>query len=424
MTTRSLSLFLFFLPVLTLSAGPATTDSLLLVLDREIAQSSHYIEQREQRIDRQKEVYQRCPTAYNAYLVAELYAPYQCDSALLYYNYATVLCEDTIPHYIATGLHNCRNRMYGQESVYTPLPVHGTPIEDTHDYAIFAYNQAQNCLYSGQDSLYAEWLVRSSIADVRDGITDNASCWMLADYIYQNGNGNIARAYRYIQYALDNASIFNARLRYVQINRLSKIINQAREEEQQAEARRLYLLLGCLSVLLLTAIILSIIAFRQNRRLHLLNRQMAQTNQSLEQANRIKEHYISLYLETYAKCLHRMAKNAPKTRGCTPDEFLDQEMPLFYQQFDSTFLAIFPNFVEEFNRLLRPENQIIPEKKGTLNTELRIFALIRLGIDSSTRIAELLCYSANTIYNYRARVKNYAVGNREDFEQSVKRINN
>lgn len=423
MTTRSLSLFLFFLPALTVSAV-TPTDSLLSVLDAEISRSEGYIEQREQRIASQKAVYQRTPTATNAYFVAELYAPYQCDSALLYYNYATALCTDSIPAAIATGLRNCRNRMYGQESVYTPQYTQGTPAENTHDYAIFAYNQAQHYLYAGQDSLYAEWLVRSAIADVRDGITDNASCWMLADYIYQNGNGNIARAYRYIQYALDNASIFNARLRYVQINRLSKIINQAREEEQQAEAHRLYLLLGCLSALLLTAIVLSIIAFRQNRRLQLLNRQMVQTNQSLEQANRIKEHYISLYLETYAKCLHRMAKNAPKTRGCTPDAFLDQEMPLFYQQFDSAFLTIFPNFVDEFNRLLRPENQIIPDKKGTLNTELRIFALIRLGIDSSTRIAELLCYSANTIYNYRARVKNYAAGNRDDFEQAVKRINN
>ncbi len=423
MTEPTLFSALFFLLTVLPVSATSPTDSLLTVLDAEISRSDYYIEQREHRIANQKAAYQRTPTAANAYTVAELYAPYQCDSALLYYNYATALCTDSIPAHIAIGLRNCRNRMYGQESVYTPQYPEGTPYQDTHDYAIFAYNQAQHYLYAGQDSLYAEWLVRSAIADVRDGITDNASCWMLADYIYQNGDGNIARAYRYIQYALDNASIFNARLRYVQINRLSRIINQAREEEQLAESRRLYLLLGCLSVLLLTAITLSIIAFRQNRRLHLLNRQMAQANQSLEQANRIKEHYISLYLETYAKCLHRMAKNAPKTRGCTPDDFLDQEMPLFYQQFDSAFLTIFPNFVDEFNHLLRPENRIIPDKRGTLNTELRIFALIRLGIDSSTRIAELLCYSANTIYNYRARVKNYAIGNRDDFEQSVKRIN-
>ncbi len=424
MLQRNLFFVSFCLFPILCSAALTPTDSLLSVLDREIARSDYYIERREQRIKAQKTVYENHPSALNAYAIAELYAPYQCDSALLYYNYATALCTDSIPDYIATGLHNCRNRMYGQESVYTPQYTQGTPAEDTHDYAIFAYNQAQHYLYAGQDSLYAEWLVRSAIADVRDGITDNASCWMLADYIYQNDNTHIARAYRYVQYALDNASIFNARLRYLQVNRLSRIINQAHEEEQQQEAHRLYALLGGLSFLLLTAIVLSVIAFRQNRRLHTLNRRLEQTNRSLEQANRIKEHYISLYLVTYAKCLHRMAKNAPKTRGCTASEFLDQEMPQFYAQFDSAFLAIFPNFVEEFNRLLRPENQIIPDKQGTLNTELRIFALIRLGIDSSTRIAELLCYSANTIYNYRARVKNYAAGNRDDFESAVKRINN
>ena len=90
--------------------------------------------------------------------------------------------------------------------------------------------------------------------------------------------------------------------------------------------------------------------------------------------------------------------------------------------FDTSFLSIYPDFVEEFNALLRPENHIYPEKEGTLNTELRIFALIRLGIDSSTRIAELLCYSANTIYNYRARVKNHALSDRDGFEERVRKI--
>ena len=117
-----------------------------------------------------------------------------------------------------------------------------------------------------------------------------------------------------------------------------------------------------------------------------------------------------------------MAKMAPKATGQTSAQFMEAEMPAFYQRFDTSFLSIYPDFVEEFNALLRPEERIYPEKEGALNTELRIFALIRLGIDSSTRIAELLCYSTNTIYNYRARVKNHALDDREGFEDRVRRI--
>ena len=145
-------------------------------------------------------------------------------------------------------------------------------------------------------------------------------------------------------------------------------------------------------------------------------------NNSLHEANNIKERYISLYLVACADNLRRMAKMAPKATGQTSAQFMEAEMPAFYQRFDTSFLSIYPDFVEEFNALLRPEERIYPEKEGALNTELRIFALIRLGIDSSTRIAELLCYSTNTIYNYRARVKNHALDDREGFEDRVRRI--
>ena len=101
-------------------------------------------------------------------------------------------------------------------------------------------------------------------------------------------------------------------------------------------------------------------------------------------------------------------------------ELKEREIEELNQNFDSVFLHLFPGFVDDFNALLQPEMQIHPKEENRLTTDLRIFALIRLGIDDSSKIAEFLHYSVNTIYNYRARIKNGAIGNREQFEASVK----
>ena len=101
---------------------------------------------------------------------------------------------------------------------------------------------------------------------------------------------------------------------------------------------------------------------------------------------------------------------------------MDNELMEFYKNFDQSFLRLYPDFVYEFNNLLLDEEKIGLKKDELLNTELRIFALIRLGIDNSAKIAELLHYSANTIYNYRAKIKNKAKVSRNDFENRVKKI--
>ena len=103
-------------------------------------------------------------------------------------------------------------------------------------------------------------------------------------------------------------------------------------------------------------------------------------------------------------------------------EMKDKDLEELYENFDSAFLHLFPNFVADFNALLRPEERIVPGEKERLNTGIRIFALIRLGIDDSSKIAEFLHYSVNTIYNYRARIKNGALSDRENFEKHVKEI--
>ena len=105
-----------------------------------------------------------------------------------------------------------------------------------------------------------------------------------------------------------------------------------------------------------------------------------------------------------------------------PVDSKEKELEELYENFDMVFLHLFPNFIDDFNALLQPELRVRPKEKNRLTTDLRIFALIRLGFEDSSKIAEFLHYSVNTIYNYRARIKNGALCNREDFENKVKTL--
>ena len=304
----------------------------------------------------------------------------------------------------------------------------------THTYAIFAYETA--CIYSNmQDSLqHLEWLLRSSIADIRSGVCDNASSWTMASIMYEDGQ--LERAMKYIDYSQTNARFFNAKLRRLQINPLNNLISDTYQMQKEKMSRRLQWSVIGLIVLLATVIVLLLFSMHQNKRLHSfnkkqkqlnnqlkqLNAQLLQLNQSLRESDHVKEQYICKYLEVYSEYIQRITKMARKAGVKDPEGFMKQEMQQFYVHFDNTFLTIYHNFVMEFNKLLKPNHQIYPKQGELLTTELRIFALIRLGIDSSAKIAKLLCYSPNTIYNYRASMRNAALGDRDTFEERVKTL--
>ena len=170
-----------------------------------------------------------------------------------------------------------------------------------------------------------------------------------------------------------------------------------------------------------------------NKSQHEANERLLHTNQTLTEANHIKEEYLGRFLslsssyiskmEEYRRILNKQAaagKLEELYRTLKSDRFINQELKEFYHNFDVSFLKIFPNFVEEFNALLVEPMQ--PKQGELLNTELRIFALIRLGITDSTKIAQFLRYSVTTIYNYRTRVRNKALGERDEFEAKVMKI--
>ena len=172
-----------------------------------------------------------------------------------------------------------------------------------------------------------------------------------------------------------------------------------------------------------------------NARLSDSNRCLQETNNRLAEVNYIKEAYIGRFLDlcsvylgkldAYRRSLNKMAmggKTDDLFRELKSTQFVDEELEEFYRNFDTAFLHLFPDFVADFNALLTEGEEVVLKPGELLNTELRIFALIRLGIADSNKIAEFLRYSLKTIYNYRTKMRNKAKGIRDDFEKEVMRI--
>lgn len=291
---------------------------------------------------------------------------------------------------------------------------------DEHQYAILAYGNATLYEQAGDRDKRREWLIRSAITDVRCGITDNGSSWMVAQDCFDEGD--LKRAYCFSDYSLTNATFFNAPTRYIQNFTPGHLIANRYEYELKSYSTRLTVVLVLLIVLLAAILVLFGYSWRQNRKLKALNEQMSVINAQLKESNNVKEQYICRYLEVYSDYIRRLTTMARKAGEKDPTAFMEHEMENFYRSFDDTFLSIYGSFVQDFNALLKPEARITPKPGERMTVEMRIFALILLGITSSAKIAELLCYSPNTISNYRVKMKNNCLGNRDTFEQRIQRI--
>ena len=172
-----------------------------------------------------------------------------------------------------------------------------------------------------------------------------------------------------------------------------------------------------------------------NSRLSDLNAQLSVVNSRLIESNHVKDEYIGEFFSTCSAYIdkldnYRIKINRKLRLNQTADlmkltgtgQLKEDEHKLLLANFDKTFLRLFPTFVEDFNKLLKEDARIMPTQENTLTKDLRIFALIRLGIEESSRIAEFLNYSPNSIYNYRARIKSKAICGRDEFERKVRMI--
>lgn len=323
-----------------------------------------------------------------------------------------------------------------------------------HDRAICAWTLSEAYAMTGDRAKQKENLLISSISDIKSSVREYVSLRQLALMLYEEGD--LDRAYEFLSIAVDDATKCNARQRIIELNDTYPMINGIYIETVKSQKKALERYIAIITVMALLLVAMLFYMRRQmvkianarkeieeayNRQnklteeLRTSNGKLTEANNAIAEISELKEVYIGRYmdqclvhiekLDTYRKTIGKLV-NSGKTDELRTlvksSAVFDDELKAFYDQFDKTFLSLFPTFVEEFNELLLPGETIIPKKEGTLNAELRIYALIRLGITDSDKIAKFLRYSLTTIYNYRTKVRNKAKGDRNTLDADVMKI--
>ena len=370
---------------------------------------------------------------------------YNQSNKLYYDSLVAIIPRDTSLYVLAkTGVYFTDNQ---HEKAFDLLNAAYLRCNDMHERAKLAYNIGT--VYGNRKDTKREtlWLTISSINDLGSVTKEYVSLRILAYKLFQQGD--IDRAYNYMSCALEDALFCNARLRTHEISLMMPIIDKAYQHQTRTKQQILTISTIVVSVLSLFLLIAIWRVYRQMKKLamarkelaqvndHLsdLNERLLENNDSLTEANVIKEEYIVKYMDQCSLYIDKMdeyRRNLQKMVNSGKMEdlllriksktFIEDEVAEFYLNFDKTFIQLFPDFIEKLNKLLIPSEQIHPKAGQILNLELRIYALIRLGINDSVKIAAFLRCSANTIYNYRTRNRNNAVVHRDSFEEQVMQI--
>ena len=324
---------------------------------------------------------------------------------------------------------------------------------NSHDYAKACYFYQEALQWD--DSQRIEWLVRSAVADVMCSVKDYTSLNKLSRLLFENGD--IDRAFRYAaDHCMEDALFFNGRLRQWQISQFFPQIEQAYHERNMKQMRMMIILVLTVTLFMVVLVMLLLLIFKRqqvlvaiqeklkasyieiddrNHELVAINHKLTSLNAQIQEADKVKQEYIALFLSILSENIsttrqykNHVLKNIRQGNAKKlVDEIealppIDEDIYEFYKMFDQTFVNLYPDFVAKFNDLLVEGAAIVPKGEDILTPELRIFALIKLGITDSSKIASLLHYSANTIYNYRAKTKNKARGSRDEFEAAVRSI--
>lgn len=324
----------------------------------------------------------------------------------------------------------------------------------SHEYGIVAYYRYLIYRSLKDEDMVKYWLLQSAICDVKCTINDQASLWILAEILSKEKD--VERSYKYINFSWNANKRFSTRIRSWQISPVLGTIDHNYQAELKKAYHRLIFAIICVSLLVIALALLTFYINKQksylskarnelkktNTQLEELNNKLSSTNgmlkasnDKLNESNGVKEEYIgqflgacSHYIDKLDKLrlnVNKMVKNKQYNELYSmtkSSEVKEQELEELYANFDKVFLNLFPNFVEDLNGLLKEEYQIHLSSPDKLSAIVRVFALIRLGIDDSTKIAEFLHYAVNTIYNYRAKLRNGAIIDRNEFEKKVREL--
>ena len=324
---------------------------------------------------------------------------------------------------------------------------------DTRLYSTACFATACCYQYFKQYDKYETYLIRTAITDIIAPVKENLSLYTVAGWLFST-DGDIKRAETYVSVSIEDAKFYNNRLRIISsTDKLPEIVSRFKDK-LNAKNRKLRWALGTGIFLFLTLIIAAGLIVRQNgllvkRRkqiarqndmlvglngeLSVLNGQLRQRNENLVDVNQHRENLAKLYIDLCSKYIDRLNSyqkfvvrkikvnqiNDLLSTTSSP-RLTEADAATFLNGFDKAFIDLYPTFIKELNELLLPGNEV-RLKDGNMSTELRIFALIRLGVKDSSEIANLLFCTPRTIYNYRSALKAKAK-NRETFEDDVRKL--
>ena len=331
----------------------------------------------------------------------------------------------------------------------------------TPDHALVTFRRSMIYQWQGNKEKQKYFLALSAISDIQSGIKDQASLMILAQLLYEEGD--IDRAYNYIRFSWNATMFYNAKLRSLQSSSILSLIDKTYQAKIEKQKTKLQYYLILTSSLLILLIFTLFIIYKQIKRLsaakknlqlantdlnHLnaeliklndeltsVNRIINITNNELSESNTIKEVYIGRFIELCSTYINKIDDFRKKVHNKIKDgkindakimtqsqDIMDEEFNELYAHFDNTFLQLFPDFVGKVNELLNVDDRFVLKKGETLNSELRIIALMRLGVSDGSKISQFMRYSLTTVYNYRTKTKNRTYLPKEEFDNKILQI--
>ena len=299
---------------------------------------------------------------------------------------------------------------------------------DSRVHASAAYCIARYYQDNEQMDIYEKYLVQAAISDQVCPLKENLALQELSTYLYNKDAKYAKRVAKYIYCSMEDAQFYNNRLRMVEISRIFPLITETNHQREIRQNRIITISLVVVSIVSLGFLAMMFFVFRINKRLAKSRREVRSQNMLLEElnqkllnTNKRRETYMRLFmdisavyikkLDDYRKLVSRKIKakqTADLLTAINSYKLAEEEASSFYIRFDKAFMDLYPNFVDEFNQLLLPEMQIVLPAPNSLTKELRIYALMRLGITDGQELATLLFYSTQTIYNYKTSIRKRA----------------
>lgn len=308
---------------------------------------------------------------------------------------------------------------------------------ESHQAAMLAKGLADIYRQLGNEEKYKYYLTISSIADIKNAVMENESLLSLSELLYKTGD--IDRAYHYLQVALEDANMYNSSFKNSAIARVYPVVERSYMEQRKAQQKTMRIIMWVMALLAVALSVIVLLLQKQRKALTRSRTDLLKVNERLErastklvEANIIRERYVGYFMHQCSLSVDKLDRfrinvNRKLKANQIEDAYvlssrpLEKELDELYENFDKAFINLYPNFIDEFNTLLKPEGRFtLPQ--GRLNTPVRIFALIRLGITDMTQIAGFLHYSVQTVYNYKSKVKKTSLLSPDEFEEKVKKI--